>query len=452
MAKGYCFLVLIFCFTFESPAQSRVEKIIGERVEIFSPVLDTIQSTPKKGDLSKSFLRNSGILPASKLEKGIKYDSLVSGKVFPMEEGKSAVITQYFDDDFDSLSGSFVEKLPVDTLIKGQKTDLFLKNIGSFQKASEQKPQSADSLKNILRFVKMPQESGGEPTFNEDSLIPDELWEDKAVRRLQEGKPAGLTHYLDGGFDSIPTSILERFSADSLFGGQMRDLPWQDKDQFQKELESQFSGEIGGEAMALEGVTQKQAMAKRVISVKDREIVDSIRSLASDKLYRISEEIQDSLSMYLISEKKKLKDNLFFEGLVSMEKYKDNVSVSDFSGSLGVRLSEFYELGLGPEIGVSGKDFSAIGARLFARRKIFEDKLFVIVENSFRRNPDFSEVVTEAEGLYSNLKLGAGRLFNLSPGGETKLNIQTLLNPQSLKGGYNNVVDFRIGISKLSRK
>ena len=252
---------------------------------------------------------------------------------------------------------------------------------------------------------------------------------------------------LKGGFsfDSLPSGVIDGFSIDTLFKakGRMQELPWEDSNQFQKEFESQFTKEFDGLNIPVEEVNKKQVLAKRVISIKDREIVDSIRSVASDKLYKIKDEVQDSLSVYLIAEKQKLKESMFFEGLVNMETYKGNLSVSDFSGILGVKLNKFYEVGLGPEIGVSGKDFSAIGARVFARRKIFDDKSFAIVENSIRQNPGISEFATNAEGLMSNLKLGAGRLFNLTPSGETKLNVQTLLNPQYLKTGYSNLVDFR---------
>ena len=457
-------------FSFDSIPERVIEKLTGDtpvneqKKDSHFKGNETFQkafhSAPAKADSSKSILRKGEILPISNSVRGIKGDplssnELVSDMIPPIEEVKMSSVTQYFDDgfSFDSLSGDFFEKLTADSLFNGQMMDFRFKDKETFQKAFQSTLEKADSSKSFLRKGEILPTSNPMEDFKGDSLLSNALLKDK-FSLLEGDSMTDFSQYFKRGFsfDSIPTAVLERFSSDSLFGGFVQDIPWKDKDQFQKGLESQFTKELDGEMVPIKGVKQKQAIAKRVISIKDREIVDSIRSLASDKLYKISEDVQDSLSMYLVSEKRKLKENLFFEGLVSMEKYKDNVSVSDFSGSLGVRLNDLYEMGLGPEIGVSGKDFSAIGARLFARRKIFEDKLFVIVENSFRRYPDFSEVVTKTEGLSSNLKLGAGRLFNLSPNGETKLNIQTLLNPQSLKGGYNNVIDFRLGISKLSRK
>lgn len=197
-------------------------------------------------------------------------------------------------------------------------------------------------------------------------------------------------------------------------------------------------------------IQEYHALSKRVLSVKDREILDSARTLITNKLYRVKETAQDSLSVYLIAEKEKIKENLFFEGLINVQKEYEKFSVSDFSGSIGLKLNKLYEIGAGPEFGVSNGDFSALGARLFARREVLENRLFAMVENSMGRGRDFPKEGVNPKELGSNWKIGTSTLFNLSPNGKTKLNFQTLLNPQYLKGGYSNLIDLRFGISKLS--
>lgn len=236
-----------------------------------------------------------------------------------------------------------------------------------------------------------------------------------------------------------------------------------------EELMEKFLPDTGKEFRELKGadvldlnqlVTQDQtldaefqnyhAISKRVLSLKDREILDSARTLIADKLYRVKESAQDSLSVYLIAEKEKIKDNLFFEGLINVQQEYDKFSVSDFSGSVGLRLNKLYEIGAGPEFGVFNGDFSALGARLFARREVLEKRLFAVVENSVGRGRDLPREGVDPNEMVSNWKIGTSTLFNLSPTGNTKLNLQTLLNPQYLKGGYSNLIDLRFGISKLS--
>lgn len=220
----------------------------------------------------------------------------------------------------------------------------------------------------------------------------------------------------------------------------------------EKDLFSEIGESIHGGVSDLEGKENFVGISKRVVSIKDREILDSIRGIASDKLYRIKDEVQDSVGLYLISEKKKLKESLFFEGIVNVEDYKGDYSVSDFSSSLGVKLNQFYEVGAGPEIGLQGKALSTFGARVFARRNLFKNKAFAIVENSFTNYPDLTREVDSFNGLTSNLKLGAGKLFNLTQSGKTKLNVQTLIHPDFLRNNYSNLIDFRFGISKMSFK
>ena len=395
------------------------DKIIDEVTELESHGL---RELPDLMDsvLSPSSFKNEQVLP--------KLDRIPTGLGDKFGTVNKVQFSEYVDSDFGSKV-LYADSAAVGTLISGDFPSQYFTDSVAF-------PVALDGLTDLdslnLRTIV-------------DGVLADSLTQ--IDRKLQEflqsdgGPELPSEEYLRENFlsDTLLNKYLETFSIDK-----PEFADW-DSDKITESIRSELPP-------VPEFDKEYQALSTRIVSLKDRDLVDSVRNLVSRKLYRIKDEVQDSLSVYLIAEKEKLKDNLFFEGLVSMEKYKDNVSISDFSGSLGVRLSKFYEMGLGPEIGVSGKDFSAVGARLFARRKILEDKLFVIVENSFSRYPNFSEAVTEAEGLYSNLKLGAGKLFNLSPNGETKLNIQTLLNPQSLQGGFDNVVDFRLGISKLSRR
>ncbi|MDR7130066.1 hypothetical protein J2X69_002413 [Algoriphagus sp. 4150] len=460
MAKGYYIFVLIFFLFFESLAQISLEKTIIGPIKTVPKLSDTIPPTLNPVDSSTILLLKKQLSPLSTTEKILKRDSILSmtpfgDKTGDLDEHNQVEYSQYFDDELPLgyIRDSLIEQSSAFLPLNGLGIDSLTKNSEIFKKALHPNTVMTDSANYIFQKADRVPSSDAVKGMYKDSLLSNALVQDK-LRKLEGNKPHAFKKDLTGDFRfDKPESFIDKLSLDTLFNGQAGNALFKDKTTFQEGFKSQFTDEIGDEIIAVDEVKQKHVVAKRVLSVKDRGIVDSLRSIASDKLYNIKDEVQDSLSLFLVSEKRKLKDNMFFEGLVSMDTYKDNVSVSDFSGSLGLRLKQFYEVGMGPEIGVSGNDFSAIGARLFARRKIFEEKLFVIVENSFRRNGQFSEAASEADGLSSNLKLGAGRLFNLSPNGETKLNIQTLLNPQSLNdGGYNNVVDLRLGISKLSRK
>jgi len=194
------------------------------------------------------------------------------------------------------------------------------------------------------------------------------------------------------------------------------------------------------------------AISKRVVSLKDRDFVDSTRNIVNDKLYRIKESAQDSLEVFLIAEKEELKEKLFFEGLINMAKEGETLSLTDFSGSVGLRLNKYYQIGLGPEIGVLKGDFSYLGARLFAKRKLLQDRLFAVVENSVGRSTLIPSDDFRFEEMLSTWKIGAGTLLDLNPSGSSKLNFQTLVNPQFLKVRSLNLIDFRFGISKLSLK
>ena len=420
MAKTYFIVLVFFCFAFNGIAQNKV--IDSPQIQMALHELDSIAKLKVSDSLENYSLNNASA-------QLIRMDSL------------------NLPNNLESSLDQVDWKIKKIDLIQSLKRDFsfdsipFSNTVDSVPSFSHQR--KIDSIDNSLK------------SYDLTSLSPTDSLKER-LQQLEGIKQVEESQNLKGGFsfDSLPSGVIDGFSIDTLFKakGRMQELPWEDSNQFQKEFESQFTKEFDGLNIPVEEVNKKQVLAKRVISIKDREIVDSIRSVASDKLYKIKDEVQDSLSVYLIAEKQKLKESMFFEGLVNMETYKGNLSVSDFSGILGVKLNKFYEVGLGPEIGVSGKDFSAIGARVFARRKIFDDKSFAIVENSIRQNPGISEFATNAEGLMSNLKLGAGRLFNLTPSGETKLNVQTLLNPQYLKTGYSNLVDFRLGISKLTFK
>lgn len=250
-----------------------------------------------------------------------------------------------------------------------------------------------------------------------------------------------------------PKQYLNSFSEinDSKFFSRFFDDPISGNE-FLKEIESELPTLNSIDKSFLASNTDKSIISKRIVSLKDRDIIDSVRSVVADKAYRIKDEVQDSLSLYLVSEKEKLKESLFFEGLVDVERFNDSYSVTDFSTSLGVKLNKFYEIGAGPEIGLNGNDFSNIGARIFARRNLFNNKAFAIVENSVKNYPNFSNELNSLKGLTSNFKLGAGKLFNLSNSGLTKLNVQTLFNPDFLRNNYGNLIDFRFGISKLTFK
>jgi len=309
------------------------------------------------------------------------------------------------------------------------------------------KSMDLDSLKDVINLDDETYQELNPTDFNKFLKAQNFLDSLKStILRLPQG---GIPDLESLDLSSFPSSINAESSAEFLKSF----LPESGKE-FRVINSSELSdvNKLAMEELSKEADFQEyHAISKRVVSLKDRELVDSARNLVTDKLYRIKESAQDSLDIFLIAEKEKIRDNLFFEGLVNVTKDYDNFSVSDFSGNVGLRLSKLYEIGAGPEIGISNGDFSALGARLFVRRQVLEDRLFAVVENSVGRNIPLAGDEFSLYGMVSNWKIGAGTLFNLSPSGSTKLNFQTLLNPQYLKGGYSNLIDFRFGISKLSQ-
>ncbi|WP_139352708.1 hypothetical protein [Algoriphagus sp. A40] len=339
-----------------------------------------------------------------------------------------AQFSEYVDSNFDP-KGLYSDSAAVGKLTDGAFASQYFTDSVAFPVALDDLPK-LDSL-NVRNFV--------------DGMLSDSL--KQIDMKLQE-------FLLPDADLEIPSEeyLRENFLSDTLLNRYLETFSI-DKPEFAGWDSDKITESIRNELPPVpEFEKEYQALSTRIVSLKDRDLVDSVRNLVSRKLYSIKDEVQDSLSVYLIAEKEKLKDNLFFEGLVNAEEYAGDLSVTDFSGSLGVKVKQFYEVGVGPEIGVLGGDFSAIGARFFARREVLENKLFAVVENSYRKGSGVPADLERIEQLYSNWKIGASTLFKLSPSGSTKLNFQTLLNPQYLKNTYSNLVDFRFGISKLSKK
>lgn len=196
-------------------------------------------------------------------------------------------------------------------------------------------------------------------------------------------------------------------------------------------------------------VQQLGFASKRILSIQDRDYLDSIRGQLTQRVADVREKYGDSLKAVAFSEKLKMKDRMFYEVIFSGEQAQRQFSVSEVSTSLGMKLTDKFALGAGPELFFDRRNIQSVGARIFARRDLISDRFFALLENSSATA--YRDLEQEGRpGWMNNWGIGAGTMINVLGKSKTRLNFQTLLNPMYLSNPDLNLLKVRLGISKTN--